>query len=132
MSSFTNFDATLKIEYVAKNKWRVLAPFSFYLTKQPNFIVTVPKDYISDGATVPAPFKLLLPPWGEYGQAAVVHDYLLEHRRWDQDIIDTVSRRDARRAFNDAMRVLEVPFYKRLSMITGVWVWDQYKNLTGD
>jgi len=38
--------------------------------------VTVPAGFISDFASIPRLFWRVLPPWGEYNRAAVVHDYL--------------------------------------------------------
>jgi len=39
--------------------------------------VDVPKDFITDGASIPRGLWWLFPPVGRYFKAAVVHDYLL-------------------------------------------------------
>jgi hypothetical protein len=43
-------------------------------------IVTVPRGFVTDFASIPRPFWSLLRPWGKYGPPAVIHDFLY----WDQ------------------------------------------------
>ena len=59
--------------------------------------VVVPKGFVTDGASVPRLFWNLIPPWGRYGQAAVVHDYLYATQ--------TTTRRLADDTLLEAMRV---------------------------
>lgn len=40
------------------------------------YFVPVPKDYITDGASVPSALNWILPKIGEYTAAAICHDYL--------------------------------------------------------
>lgn len=40
--------------------------------------ITVPKDFITDGASVPRFLWCIFPPTGRYFYAAVIHDYILE------------------------------------------------------
>jgi len=84
MKSFT---APLDIRYDAQSSkilgadhWRVITPFRYYLgDKYSEQWVTVPAGYLTDGASVPQLVWNLIPPWGSYGQAAVVHDLLCEY-----------------------------------------------------
>lgn len=39
-------------------------------------VITVPVGFVTDGASVPRPLWAVLPVWGRYSRAAVVHDYL--------------------------------------------------------
>lgn len=39
-------------------------------------VVSVPIGFITDFASVPRLFWTILPKWGKYGNAAVIHDYL--------------------------------------------------------
>lgn len=41
--------------------------------------IKVPEGFITDFATIPRPFWSFLPPWGKYGKAAIVHDYLYDN-----------------------------------------------------
>ena len=84
MESFT---APLDIRYEAQaskilgpDHWRVITSFRYYLgSKYSEQWVTVPVGYLTDGASVPQLLWNLIPPWGSYGQAAVVHDLLCEY-----------------------------------------------------
>jgi len=138
MSSFTNFDATLKIEYLndlsrtsGKDYWRILEPFSFYLDNGIETIY-VPEGFITDGATIPQMFWDILPVMSTYGQAAVVHDFLLEGGKITHTTEKTwrlSNRAEARSIFNSAMKVLKVNPIKRCLIIAGVFIWDQVKRV---
>lgn len=132
MSSFTQFDASLKLMYVGKKQWRVIDGFCFYLKRDSQITITVPDGFLTDGATVPRLLHTVLPPWGEYGQAAVLHDYVLEERRYDTDPNTHITRDEARSIFNEAMKVVNVPHYKRIPILIGVFIWDKIKQLRGD
>lgn len=135
MSSFTRFNTNLKMEFIGpdpKNTNRVLFKltegFTFYLEDPDGDCVEVHHGFITDGASVPQVFWSLLPPWGSYGQAAVLHDYLLEGGRIQSHrLARRVDRKTARAIFNEAMKVLEVPSFTRRLMIFGVWIWDVVK-----
>lgn len=129
---FTEFDAALSIEYDAdasqalgKDYWRVLNGFKFYLDDPTEEkLVFVPAGYLTDGATVPRMFWSLLPPWGSYGQAAVVHDILCERLAISvHGINSTITRAQADSAFKQAMVSLKVPRWKRNVMYIAVRVF---------
>ena len=61
---------------------------------------TVPQGFITDFASIPRPLWWLLPRWGKYGPAAILHDYLYRTA--------PVSRFDADNLFADAMDACEV------------------------
>lgn len=87
MSSYTDFSAPLCIQYDPKasdalgaDHWRVTQGFRFYINSpQSGLWINVPAGYLTDGASVPRAFWSLIPPWGKYGQAAVVHDIVCEY-----------------------------------------------------
>lgn len=104
--------------------------------------VQVPERFITDFASIPRPFWFFLPTWGEYGWAAVIHDWLY----WEQPEallrplsgkIDTgqlVSRKDhfkrkiADQAFFNGMVKLGVSLLKRNIIywtvrVFGYWAW---------
>lgn len=130
------FTDTLKIEYYGKidkkDYWQVHSSFSYYLQKDHTHIITIPKGFLTDGASVPRPFWSLLPPWGDYGQAAVLHDYLIDFGKVeivkDDVVIDHyyVNRHEARYIFDNAMSILKVNRFKRLLIKNAVMIYDYY------
>jgi hypothetical protein len=44
------------------------------------YSLTIPKGFITDFASVPRFFWRIIPPWGRYSPAAVVHDYLYRNK----------------------------------------------------
>jgi hypothetical protein len=38
--------------------------------------IIVPKGFLTDFASVPIPIRSIIPKWGKYGRAAVIHDWL--------------------------------------------------------
>jgi len=110
MSSFTT---PLMVEMLFNGKFELLEEFSFYVGNiDDNEIITVPKGFITDLATIPKLFWVLLPPTGKYGKAAILHDYLysnaIETKRYADDV------------FLEAMKVLGVGRIKRTIMYYAV------------
>jgi hypothetical protein len=64
-------------------------------------IINVPIGFMTDFASIPRPLWVILPKWGKYGNAAVIHDYCY----WEQ----SRSRRQSDDIFHEAMGVLNVP-----------------------
>lgn len=121
MSSFTGFDAGLFTTYDAQaslilgaDHWRVTKGFHYYLDQDNRTGVSIPYGYLTDGASVPRLFWNLIPPWGSYGQAAVVHDLLCEYLSMTYGgMPHTISRKDADDLLNEMMGVLNVPVVTR-------------------
>jgi len=63
-----------------------------------------PQGFVTDLASIPRIFWWLLPPFGKYGKAAVLHDWCysqgIHTKLWADNI------------FMEAMKVLEVPSWK--------------------
>lgn len=77
MSVFTdNLDLRELTGANAKN-WQLLQPFMYDVGSEGSGnTITVPAGFITDGASVPRFLWALLPSWGSYSRAAVVHDFL--------------------------------------------------------
>lgn len=79
--------------------------------------VVVPKGFPTDGATVPRLLWAILPSWGTYSRAAVVHDYLLVCLKQGTPHVEAMRRKDADRIFLEAMavcgtsRIVRYPMY---------------------
>jgi hypothetical protein len=88
--------------------WRVLEPIVYQGNDQ---LFTVEREFVTDFASVPQIFTWLIPRYGRYTKAAILHDWLW--RLADRDGID---RADADGIFRRAMRELDVPFLRRWLM----------------
>jgi hypothetical protein len=75
-------------------------------------IIDVPQGFETDFASVPRLFWRIVPPWGRYSPAAVVHDYLYHTAK--------VSRKEADDIFLELMARLAVPMWKRYVMYWAV------------
>ena len=71
---------------------------------------TVPKGFVTDGATIPKIFWNILPPVHRYFPAAIVHDYLLS----------TGTRSFADRHFKIALKELDISKVRRFIMHAAV------------
>lgn len=122
----TRYDVTAS-RLLGKDHWRVLKPFSYKISEEEH--VTVPAGYLTDGASVPKVFWNIIPPWGIYGQAAVVHDIICEYLTVVKNgAPERVSRARCDEILNEAMYALGVPDFKRMTIYAAVCA---YRMLTG-
>ena len=102
--------------------WKVLAPLIY--TTSNGIDIKIPKDFLTDFASVPRFLWSILPPWGKYGKAAILHDFLYYSGLF--------SKKEADLLFLEAMEVLEVIKWKRYSMyysakLFGSKAWNKYR-----
>jgi len=95
--------------------WQLVEGFEFRYNGK---TLKVPAGFVTDFASVPRIFWNILPPWGRYGKAAVIHDYCYRTA--------CLSRRMCDRLFLEAMRALSVPAWKRYIMWLAVRCFGQY------
>ncbi len=105
----TPFDSRLLVEEDGGRFWRLARPLT-YTGARDMFIV--PANFRTDLASVPRVFWALLPPFGAYQRAAVVHDWLCRNRQ--------VSYRDADGVFRRILRESGVPRWQRGLLYAGV------------
>jgi hypothetical protein len=75
MSRFTNI--LVVSPYPDGKTWYLRSDFGFDRGKEGSGdTITVPIGFSTDFASIPRIFWTVLPKWGKYGNAAVVHDYL--------------------------------------------------------
>lgn len=109
MSKFTT-PAILELQ--DRYLWKMFQPFAFYLTEDNSDIIVVPAGFVTDLASVPRVFWSLMPPDGKYAKAAIIHDYLYDNGLRTKKQADLI--------FLDAMRVLNVPRWKRAILYLAV------------
>ncbi len=110
----------LILEYIDGHNFRLVDEFDYHTDVKLPFppdngksIIHVPKDFVTDFASVPKALWNVLPPTGQYGKAAVIHDYL--YRTPGQ-----ATRPEADAVFLEAMTALGVGRWTRETMYWGV------------
>lgn len=111
MSSFTS---PLVVSPLSDGRrWKLYRSFTYHLgTKYSRDYIRVPAGFVTDFASSPSQIWWLIPPWGRYGKAAVVHDYLYQTQKR--------SRKEADDIFREGMGVLGVEPWRVFLMYWGV------------
>jgi hypothetical protein len=106
-------DANVVVKQLDDRNWEVRQGFAY---RGQADLFEVPVGQRTDFASVPRVFVWLLPRYGRYTLAAILHDYLWRERaaKCRMDYID------ADGTFRRAMRELDVPFLKRWTMWAAV------------
>lgn len=114
----TDLDAKIDSREI-DGKWtRVAALEAELIYDSPKFgLIQVPYGFVSDGASVPKLLWNLYPPFGEYLEAAVIHDWfcVLGHAG-----TSPITSQDAAKLFLEIMEVLGVSKWKRTQMYWAV------------
>jgi len=96
-----------------------------YRSKVLQAVVKVPKAFLSDGASVPQLFWNRYPPFGQYLEAAVVHDLFCELGHMG---ISPIDYKQAAKVFREAMAALGYSKWKRNVMYRAVkWFGPKFK-----
>jgi hypothetical protein len=105
--------------------WELLAPFRYWIDElHDGTVIEMPIGARTDFASIPRIFWNILPPWGKYGKAAVIHDWLYKTGVFDRKKCDVI--------FLEAMNVLGVNYITRYTMYYGVraggwYAWDKHR-----
>jgi len=91
-------------------------------------IVTLPKNFISDGASVPNFFHRIFPPFGMYLGAAFIHDYFCDLANEAEDY---ECREQADKSFEDWVKQCGVKSIRAKPMAASVKSYGKYLKLTG-
>ncbi|MEU1982695.1 DUF1353 domain-containing protein [Nocardia sp. NPDC019395] len=103
------FTSSLVVEEIDGEFWKVREPLIY---EGANETFEVPVDFRTDFASVPRPFVWLIPRYGVYTRAAILHDFLLRTER--------VGKADADGLFRRALRECDVSRPRRWMMWTAV------------
>ncbi len=98
--------------------WIVLSDFRYEVgTLGSGDVINVKIGFMTDFASVPRFLWVILPRWGRYGYAAVIHDWLY----WEQ----SRSREAADRILFEAMSVpvFRVPTWQKYLIYWAVWAF---------
>ena len=91
--------------------WKVHEPFVFSFNGE---FIYVPQGFETDFASVPRPFRFIVPKSGKYNQAAVVHDFVYIH------LTHIYTKEQADLMFLEGMKELGVNKFKRYIMYYSV------------
>lgn len=133
MSSFTLFDGTTSVVYdkeasdaLGKDYWRVTNGFRYYIgALDSSRWVDIPTGYLTDGASVFFPINAIIPAWGSYGQAVILHDYLCEHYLYTRIrdgimSVEAIDRKEIDEILSDSMKILGVKKWQHFLIMAGV------------
>ncbi len=125
--------------------WIIRKKFGYGIgTENSNTYIDVPIGFMTDFASVPRLLWAIIPQWGTYGNAAVIHDYCYCHQhitiKKNRQITEKgITRKRADEIFFEAMGVLKVPFYYRYPMYWAVrafgwhrWRFNENNRSKGD
>lgn len=112
--------------------WELLEPFEYHVGHEGSGeVVVVPAGFETDFASIPrCVWSIIGHPTGEYGKAAVIHDWLYQCP--DSGVSEDRSRRRCDQIFLEGMKVLGVGWWKRSTMYFAVRVggrggWKNYR-----
>jgi hypothetical protein len=118
------FVTPLIVEAIGEGRWRLHEGFIYVIGDyKTGTQLVIPAGFDTDFASIPRVFWNVLPPYGKYGKAAVVHDYLYREQPG--------TRKDADDVFLEAMGVLGVSKETKNIMYSAVRAfggssWDKY------
>jgi len=103
-------------------RWKLHRSFEYHVDSRcSNYIIRVPAGFITDFASVPWLFWMVIPSWGKYGKAAVIHDYLYQHHQLHYITEGiTITRKEADSIFYGAMLVSGTKSWKAQLMYLAV------------
>ncbi|PAF44172.1 DUF1353 domain-containing protein [Helicobacter sp. 11S02629-2] len=120
MSSFTK---PLKVEVLEDGKsYKVLEPFYYYREDDNSKTIDVPVGFITDFASTPRILWSVLPPFGRYAKASVIHDFLCE--RFHKGLN---TRKEADYIFLEALKASKVAPSKIYTLFLGVRLYSKLK-----
>jgi len=111
----SSFTTPLIVKVLDSYEFEVYRPFTYHIgTKYSKTTITVPRHFITDFASVPKCLWSIVPPYGKYTKAAVLHDYLYKYHGYvSGEQIISYTRKECDDIFLEAMTVLGVGKIKR-------------------
>ena len=117
MSGFTSILRVQRTPGVENwRRWKLIEAFAF-VDPRTGEKHTVPAGFITDGASIPRIFWILMTPTGPYMESAVIHDFLYRTAPFG---IDEFGRNECDRVFLQAMEVQGIRRWRRRRMYDAV------------
>jgi hypothetical protein len=120
------FTSELTITHLSGNAkygwrlWRLAEPLVYEVGgRGSGRVIRVTKDFVTDGPSIPRWLWWILPVWGSYGRAGVIHDYLCRQIAVNDPHPEAPTRADADRIFFEAMELLNVGWVQRHALYLG-------------
>ena len=114
---------TIKVEFIPPEKWWQRAKWKLLEDyTSANGEITAPKDFISDGASIPWFARRIFAPTGRYFGAAIVHDYILV-MEWDWP--------KANQQFWEELNALGITSWRKSTLLAGVRLYRRWLRLMG-
>ena len=116
------FQNEIFLKPLNETRWELAEPLEYKPTV--NSSMVVPAGFVTDFASVPRVFWSIIPPWGKYGRAAILHDYLYSAGDLPRKVCDKI--------FLQAMVDLEVVWWRRKTMYRivrwfGKKAWEKHR-----
>ena len=115
--------------------WRLEEPLRYEVGAEGSgLVVTVPAGFVTDGASIPRFMQAVLPPFGKWSRAAILHDYLwravADGRPVEISGYGVIAhRRGADAIFHEAMLVCGVSKWLAWAMWAAVRLADRFPAL---
>ena len=105
-------------ERYGRRRWRLAEPL-IYEVGSSGRVIRVPKDFVTDGPSIPRRLWRILPVWASYSRAGVIHDYLCYLIARNNPHPEAPTRDDADRIFFEAMTALNVGPVQKFALYWG-------------
>ena len=89
--------------------------FSDYVYKTKEYLIKVPKDFVTDYASIPKLLRAIVLPYGKHSGASVVHDWL-----YSSNCNLDISRERADKIFLEILKEEKVNLFLRIFMYFAV------------
>jgi len=101
----SRFTKPLIVEYIDGKDWKLHEAFNFYLEGNPHEIITVPRGYVTDFASVPNVLRMFAKDIELFNKAAILHDFLYDGET-------RFTRKESDQIYRDGMRVFGVSDFR--------------------
>lgn len=107
--------------------WRLEQTMIYYIGSDKGRPVFVPRGFVTDGPSIPRFLWVILPVWGSWSRAGVLHDYLCCLIAAGRPHVEAPSRTVADRLFYASMLDIGVGRFTRWMLYAGVRIGTLFK-----
>ena|SRR3990167_4919668 len=115
----------LIVKKVGDREWELVAPLEYHVgNENSSEVIIIPVGFKTDLASTPKFIQALLPQNERYAIGAALHDFLYTNKGKLSN--KTYTRKESDLIFIEAMKVLNVPFWKRELMFWAVRIFGRF------